>query len=333
MNNTDINIQSSNKSNDNNPLVSIIVITYNSSKYVLETLESVKAQTYQNIELIVSDDCSTDDTVGICRNWIAQNEGRFVQTKLIVAPENTGIPANCNRGVKAAKGEWVKLIAGDDILTSDSIQLFMNYICNHTDAKIIASVAQPFKDVFSENNFYKQVKGNPLFFHKNISAQQQYSILLFGCIVYASSILIILELIRNVGRFDEKYKYMEDYPYWLNLTQKGYKFFYLDKPTIYYRIHNESTYNKKIKNKIFNDFYKSKRAFEEEYIYPNINWFERFLYNIEYARKNFFNLLGLNRDNVIFKTFYYITIKLAPLRIYTNLKIRLIYRNITEYNG
>ena len=165
MNNTDINIQSSNKSNDNNPLVSIIVITYNSSKYVLETLESVKTQIYQNIELIVSDDCSTDDTVGICRNWIAQNEGRFVQTKLIVAPENKGIAANCNRGVKAAKGERVKLIAGDDILTSDSIQLFMNYICNHTDAKIIASVAQPFKDVFSENNFYKQVKGDPLFFH------------------------------------------------------------------------------------------------------------------------------------------------------------------------
>ena len=51
---------------ENNPLVSINVITYNSSKFVLETLESAKAQTYQNIELIVSDDCSTDNTVEIC---------------------------------------------------------------------------------------------------------------------------------------------------------------------------------------------------------------------------------------------------------------------------
>ncbi len=58
------------KSLDLNPLVSIIVITYNSSKYVLETLESAKAQTYQNIELIVSDDGSTDNTIEICKIWI-----------------------------------------------------------------------------------------------------------------------------------------------------------------------------------------------------------------------------------------------------------------------
>ena len=51
------------------PLVSIVVITYNSAEYVLETLESAKAQTYQNIELIVSDDCSADNTVETCSRW------------------------------------------------------------------------------------------------------------------------------------------------------------------------------------------------------------------------------------------------------------------------
>ena len=59
---------------NNNPLVSIIVITYNSAKFVLETLESAKAQTYQNIELIISDDGSTDNTVQICREWLKNNE-------------------------------------------------------------------------------------------------------------------------------------------------------------------------------------------------------------------------------------------------------------------
>ena len=109
------------------PLVSIIVITYNSSKYVLETLESAKAQTYQNIELIVSDDCSTDNTVEICREWIEKNKKRFLRTELITSEKNTGIPANCNRGVKAAQGEWVKLIAGDDILCNNCIEANIEY--------------------------------------------------------------------------------------------------------------------------------------------------------------------------------------------------------------
>ena len=97
------------------PLVSISVITYNSSKYVIETLDSAKAQTYQNIELIISDDCSTDNTVEICKNWINDNKERFVRTELITVKKNTGISPNCNRANNAANGEWIKEIAGDEI--------------------------------------------------------------------------------------------------------------------------------------------------------------------------------------------------------------------------
>ena len=87
-----------------NDLVSIVVITYNSSKYVLETLESAKAQTYQNIELIITDDCSTDNTVAVCKEWLEKNEDRFVKAELVTSPCNTGVPANLNRGVKKAQG-------------------------------------------------------------------------------------------------------------------------------------------------------------------------------------------------------------------------------------
>lgn len=55
------------------PLVTIAVVTYNSSQTILETLESVKEQTYKNIELIISDDCSSDNTTDICQKWLQKN--------------------------------------------------------------------------------------------------------------------------------------------------------------------------------------------------------------------------------------------------------------------
>lgn len=65
-------------------LVSVVVITYNSEKYILETLESIKTQSYKNLELIISDDCSKDDTVMICRDWLDKEGERFIRTKLII---------------------------------------------------------------------------------------------------------------------------------------------------------------------------------------------------------------------------------------------------------
>ena len=55
-------------------LVSISVITYNSSKYILDTLDSVKAQTYPNLELVISDDCSTDNTIDLCKDWVKRTK-------------------------------------------------------------------------------------------------------------------------------------------------------------------------------------------------------------------------------------------------------------------
>ena len=63
-------------------LVSIITPTYNSAKYVLETLESIKSQTYHNIELIISDDASQDNTVDICELWLKENKERFRNSDL-----------------------------------------------------------------------------------------------------------------------------------------------------------------------------------------------------------------------------------------------------------
>jgi len=218
------------------PLVSIIVITYNSSKYVLETLESAKAQTYQNIELIVSDDCSTDNTVEICREWIEKNKERFVRTELITAEKNTGIPANCNRGVKAAQGEWVKLIAGDDILDKKCIENNIVYVLKNTSAEIIFSQVLLFQDEIknSKNSIIYPLADETNFFYYD--ACDQYKNLLTRNFVWsAPSSFIKTDIIKRLLLFNEKYKCIEDYPFWLKATKNNIKLYFYPLITAYYR--------------------------------------------------------------------------------------------------
>lgn len=99
------------------PKISIVVVTYNSGKYVTETLDSIASQSYTGeIQLIVSDDCSQDDTVLICKNWLRDHKDRFPDATIISSTSNTGISGNYNRALKEVNGLWVKYIAGDDIL-------------------------------------------------------------------------------------------------------------------------------------------------------------------------------------------------------------------------
>ena len=132
----------------NNPLVSVVVITYNSARTVLDTLDSIANQTYQNIELIISDDCSQDDTVSVVNTWVEENKNRFISVKILTVEKNTGLVKNCNRGRKAAKGEWIKGIAGDDMLMPDAIEEYIKFILANPQCQMcVAGV-----NVFSTEN-------------------------------------------------------------------------------------------------------------------------------------------------------------------------------------
>ena len=129
------------------PLVSVAVITYNSSNTVIETLDSIFAQTYPDLELIISDDCSSDNTVAVCRQWIAEHKTRFVYTTIIESPVNTGISANLNRAEDACKGNWVKGIAGDDLLLPECIETYMQYVGDRDDLPCVFSRVQCFSAI------------------------------------------------------------------------------------------------------------------------------------------------------------------------------------------
>ena len=221
-----------------NPLISIVVITYNSSKYILETLESTIVQTYQNIELIVSDDCSTDNTVIICRKWIEENKERFVNTKFITAEHNTGITANVNRGLLSSKGEWIKFISGDDVLLNNCLQRNYDYTIQEPTANFIFSRIV----FFGENNDNFGAKLSYINYDIfSYSAKQQYSYLVSKSnVIPAASAFLNKELLLQLGGFDERIKLMEDYPLWIKATKKGNKLYFLDEHTVKYRMHDNA---------------------------------------------------------------------------------------------
>lgn len=273
-----------------NPLVSVVVITYNSSKYVLETLESAKNQTYQNIELIVSDDCSTDDTVAVCRDWIEKNKGRFVRTKLIESEINTGIPANCNRGYKEAKGEWVKGIAGDDILVVDGIESF---ICQYNgEDYIVAGNYQSFKtSPTGERLLYKEVEllGRIVKIY-NSPVKHQYETMLRECFVNAPSVIIRRNLFNLIGYFDESYRMMEDRPFWLKCLSNGYKIGYIPVLMTYYRKAQGSITSNV--TTFFNvDFYKDSQRLKKERILPYIPFWDILFWEDYWIEKIRFHVL------------------------------------------
>lgn len=223
------------------PLVSISVITYNSSKYVLETLESAKAQTYQNIELIVSDDCSTDNTVEICRNWIDEHKDRFVRTKLITVEKNTGIPANFNRGVRASQGEWVKPIAGDDSLYPNAIENVISVVEAKSDIFILLTQVDVYFTDLSENNYIRtlleQWQKLPIL-QDGVSSDLQIEYLLKCNNFPAPGLFIKNVLIKEVGGFDENYTLIEDVPFLLKVLFAKKVIFFRPIITVKYRKHS-----------------------------------------------------------------------------------------------
>lgn len=244
------------------PLVSVTVITYNSSKTVLETLDSIKAQTYQNIELIVSDDCSTDNTVELCRDWIEQNKSRFVRTELLTVEKNTGVAGNCNRAGAACRGEWGKGIAGDDIMMPNCIQDCMDYIAAHPDTIYLFGKQKAFG---ASEERCKEIDSIFDYSFFNMTQEEQLHRLIFGenC-VPATAVFCHRQHAKAIGvKNDERIPLLEDWPKWINLLRAGVKLHFVDKVLVKYRVGGIST-----RKHPSLEMYRSCRLFDFYYRFP-----------------------------------------------------------------
>lgn len=242
----------------NHPLISVLVIAYNSAKTIIETLDSIKKQTYPELELIVTDDCSSDNTIFITKKWIENNHGRFIRVKLVTSAQNTGISANYNRGEDECSGEWIKCIAGDDILLQNCIQLNMDYVMEHPDTEILFSMTEPFGGKID----HSLIAYDP--FH--LSPVEQLDFLINkGNFIPASTAFYKLERFRSLGiRCDERIPLLDDWPKWIVCLQKGVKFSFIEEKTVKYRLNGTSA---NLRWPSIN-YYRSLRLFELFYRYP-----------------------------------------------------------------
>lgn len=244
----------------NDILVSCTVVSYNSEKTIVETLESIKSQTYRNIELIVSDDCSKDNTVLVCRGWIEKNKDRFVRTELITVEKNTGVCENCNRVKRACRGEWVKGVAADDILLPNCVADFVEYVKAKPEAMWVSSYIRVYRDYFNEENIVSRNESTDSSFF-DMTAEEQLKKIALWNVIKAPSLFINRELGKEVGYYDSTYSF-EDYPYYLKILEHGYKCFFLQKETVGYRLHESISHNK---GTLFNyKFLQESRRFHRE---------------------------------------------------------------------
>lgn len=118
-------------------LVSVIMPTYNVEQFVAEAIESILNQSYSNIEFVIVDDCSTDNTYKICEEY-AQKDSRI---KLLRNEKNSKIEFSLNRALKNCTGKYVIRMDGDDISDKFRIEIMKNYLDSHKDIKLLGTSA------------------------------------------------------------------------------------------------------------------------------------------------------------------------------------------------
>jgi glycosyltransferase involved in cell wall biosynthesis len=204
-------------------MVSVIITTYNRRRFLREAVLSVLKQDYQDRELIVVDDGSTDDS---------HNEVEDLPVTYI-RKENGGISSARNKGIEAAHGEYVAFLDVDDLWKK-----------NKLSTQISQMKAQDYSVSYTDEIWIRNGKRlNQKLRHKKYSGR------IFGhclplCIISPSSAIVKREIFEDVGLFDESLPVCEDYDMWLRVTAK-HPVLFIEKPLIIKRGGHEDQLSKR----------------------------------------------------------------------------------------
>jgi len=226
--------------NNKQPLMTVIILSYNNNQHILQAIHSVIIQNYTNIQLIISDDCSRFFDRQQMLDYIDKHKTFNITDVLICENyKNLGTVKNINVAVKHANGVYLKLLAADDQLYDSSVLTqFVQYL-EKTKLMIVTSTCAVY-DEKAEKLKYYYPQSNTRKLIKKLPPNQLYRKLAVGNIIGGVGICMRKDILEKYNIFDDRYVLTEDLPAWLLLSRSGIKIGYIDKITIKYRLNGVS---------------------------------------------------------------------------------------------
>ena len=191
------------------PKVSVMVITYNQEHLIAETLESVLSQDYENLEIVVADDCSKDKTAEIIKNYAQKYPGKVIP---VLNEKNLGITGNSNAAFFKCTGDLIAVLGGDDLFLPGKIakQVELFY-----DPEVVLSYhpVEIFQHASNETLFVSNLT-------KNEDLRNAYEIISKGGIPGASSVMVRRSACPSEG-FNPRLPVVSDWLFYIEVAMKG----------------------------------------------------------------------------------------------------------------
>jgi len=184
------------------PLVSVIIPTYNRAHLIAQAVDSVLQQTYSNVEIIVVDDGSTDDTATVMEN--------YAERVSYVRQENAGSAAARNRGLAMARGDYIAFLDSDDLFLSEKLAIQVDYMQQHPHI----GMTFHWYDAVDDSLDYLHTHELPL------PVDNVYRAWLLQCQMATPTVMLRREVVQNVGQFDLELPMSQDVDYWIRVAQQ-----------------------------------------------------------------------------------------------------------------
>ncbi|MCL1036544.1 glycosyltransferase family 2 protein [Shewanella submarina] len=222
-----------------NPLISIVVPVYNHENYIVECLDSVILQDYKNIEVLICNDGSTDNSDAKIKEWLAKHPD--IKSKYI-SQENQGVCKTLNTLVSLARGEYITICASDDSLTSTSISSRLECLTAYPDKLACigdATVIDQHSSVVSDSAMISLYHSNMFRLQKNIVDE-----LVLRWAVVGPTLLISKKAYDKVGCYNEELA-IEDRDFYLRLLAHDLLVF-IPQAVANYRVHTGNLSRKSV---------------------------------------------------------------------------------------